>query len=663
MSLLQIKAPPSTSNWYAIQSKMTESLDPPIAKKLGQYFLIEFRRSENGTPTLKLISRAGRRPYFSLTKNRDGTLRTDPGYEHFPLTGDKAGCIRDFTRKVLQQMAAATLSSPRYRNILLGLIAHNLHEQAYDALSKWANRTTAHALRLSVLPSKTTLIPTYKVNSAWNRLIRTYFTDPVITALASKTMRHEKDLTASQYNFFLRNRDFITANQEDQKLLYLVRFFLFRIPGLCPDTVITSKNQFTSLIGHLLDIPEHQHRHIPTIVRYSYLMYKPKVQVASTAQLLDQLPAWLPTEKLEHIAHDSIKHADFYTAGGQIWDQWTEAVRQYAVTQAVTQNDTVLERTAATLYQSLPPTPVRQYHQPTPAPYSSSELEEYISDQAATELTHALPTWVQTVATQTRNTRTLKIIVDQQGRAAHTITRNPDGTITQRSKTYPHHPDVFLHKPQLQSLVVNNIAHQLLDKTRKRFPAHLAFLLSNDTIGPLAAHARDRAERIAFDTLDSKRLQDLQHMVANTNDAIRTHLIDSDTIRLTKSLFDQHGKQSPSNLFRLQYNTVALNISTFRQLVQTGQQTPLRYYFTHLHRFHTPIKLNHPGEIIAAVREKLGFNKQQWRYFCRAAHITADHRPNSQQIKEIALGSVVKSTWSKSPSPESGIWPSKKGSS
>ena len=31
--------------------------------------------------------------------------------------------------------------------------------------------------------------------------------------------------------------------------------------------------------------------------------------------------------------------------------------------------------------------------------------------------------------------------------------------------------------------------------------------------------------------------------------------------------------------------------------------------------------------------------------------------------KNNSLGSVVKSTWSKSPSPESGIWPSKKGSS
>ena len=32
-------------------------------------------------------------------------------------------------------------------------------------------------------------------------------------------------------------------------------------------------------------------------------------------------------------------------------------------------------------------------------------------------------------------------------------------------------------------------------------------------------------------------------------------------------------------------------------------------------------------------------------------------------LGKLCLGSVVKSTWSKSPSPESGIWPSKKGSS
>ena len=31
-------------------------------------------------------------------------------------------------------------------------------------------------------------------------------------------------------------------------------------------------------------------------------------------------------------------------------------------------------------------------------------------------------------------------------------------------------------------------------------------------------------------------------------------------------------------------------------------------------------------------------------------------------LKELSLGSVVKSTWSKSSSPESGRWPSKKGS-
>ena len=623
----------TTADLRKFEKQLTDSVLPKIAANLGQHYLVHFSRDTNGNPELKLISKPNGSAYLSINKNPDGTLHTPPGQEHQPLTADKTVHITRFTNQLIQQVTQSALSDRNIRRTITGIIAQGSDSSLTYRLSDTARHIATTALRLSVLPSKKDHFTTKHVNTLWNRLIRSHFTDPYIANLTSTTLHQQhNNTTPSQYNLFLRNADTITRYSNDEKFKTLLTFFVRKLIHLNPEATFQDPHQLTALITDLLHIPPHLGRHLHLATTHPYTITRPTTQVLAVCKALDLLPADTDPAKLQHVAAIRLHHERFFQAAGTIWDQWTHAIRRYPYDQG----NTNLDSSADHLLQQITPPEQTAPNQDTPFPTPLSNLTDYILDQGLTAVAGSFPTWTPTVATQTENTRTLKVIVDPKGNAAHTIRRNADGTITVRSKSHPNHLNTYLYRPQLTQLLTNNIAHKLLEKAATAFPNDFAQTIAFSYINKLATSARAVATQIAAAKVTTHDPDDYRHLVTKVNNAIRTHVLHNETERLAISLFqrEKHSNRSDQPLHH--YNTVALNLPMFRQMVETGQQAPLTYQCTHLSPHPAPRKYRHPGEIITEVKQAINFTNKEWRYFCKAAYVTANHTPKSHHLQQLA---------------------------
>ena len=593
-------APPHTNaDLLNVDKQLKESTLPKIVANLGQHYLVHFSKDAKGNPELKLISKPDGSAYLSIRKNPDGTLRTPPGQEHQPLTADKTVHITRFTNQLIQQVTRSALSDRNLRHTITGIIAQGNDSSLIYQLSDTAHHIATTALRLSVLPSKKSHFPTKHVNTLWNRLIRSHFTDPCIVNLTSNTLHQpHNNTTPSQYNLFLRNSDTITRYSADEEFNTLLRFFTKKLLHLSPEAIFHHPDQLTAIITDLLNIPPHLGRHLHLTTTHPYTILRPAAQVLAVCKALDLLSPDTDPDKLQYVVAIKLHHERFFQAGGTIWDQWTHAIRRYPDDP----DNTNLDSSAQNLIQQLTPQEQTPPNRQTLAPAALTNLTDYILHQGLTAVTDSYPTWTPTVATSTKRTRTLKVLVDPKGNAAHTITRNADGTITVKSKSHPNHLNAYLSKHQLTHLLTNDIAHRLLEKAATAFPNEFAHTIAFSYIKRVATAAKALAVQTAAAKVTTHNTDDYRHLVTKTNSAIRTHILHNETDRLATSLFQRANHPSRSDQPLLHYNTVALNLPLFNQMVETGQQTPLTYQCTHISpqprapKVPSPRRNHHRGE-------------------------------------------------------------------
>lgn len=258
----------------------------------------------------------------------------------------------------------------------------------------------------------------------------------------------------------------------------------------------------------------------------------------------------------------------------------------------------------------------------------NNDLMDFIHDEAKTQVKQKLGDWRPLVIKEHKGAITIEAMVNLKGQSIYSITRNQDRTITFRTygtETPDRWPNFSnpIWKRTLQSwtaaqLLAVTITHFGKTKTAADITNPNTHARITESINYLARTIVEQSV-LPPEPAEGPRIQfkgqvSYKTVPAVANKLIKKHITNPDTKQLADKIYNSKF-QTPTTT--RDYNTVVKNFEIFKQLHSTCPIV-LWYYCTQIDaREKKPIKLNHPGQVIEAVKNELQLSPAQWSYLAR----------------------------------------------
>ncbi len=297
--------------------------------------------------------------------------------------------------------------------------------------------------------------------------------------------------------------------------------------------------------------------------------------------------------------------------------------------------------------------------------FLKDSFRNHLQQHAKPAVAARLGTWELLKVREDNGRLIVEAMVNQQGQAIYSITKETNGTITFRAygRQAKDHPPNFsypawkvdLPKWAATQLLVHAAAH--LDK---KVLANYIMInynydlrdLVQETAGALVKEATVPASQEGCPIRTNLQAVTYDTLVQKANAIIRKHILDHQTERLAVDLF-----KSPYSEFEhstTDYNTVLINRGIFLEL-QHSSPNSLWYYANFIARKNPkPVRLAHPGQVIQAVKDSLQVTPAQWNYFCRIPTEDLRRHPprNIQQSTRLYLKALAQANQPEAPQRE-----------
>ena len=434
---------------------------PKVIRKLGDHRLLELRRNR-GLLTLRMLPSTKRRPEFTITLRRDGSIATPPGQEHRLLLLDLDRPIDAFQKDLVSHIALATIDNPKARNAFLQATASRQESAVKTALNQMADQLIQQSVNTAITLRGPRDLDPAQLKQTWNRLITTHFLDRDILELAATLHIHRyRHITAASYNFILRNKHLVDRENSSPELRTMFSYFVKTLPHNYPEKPIKDQDQLIQLAADIIGLPP-EHR--------PYLTTAAKFHSSSTEDLQDHTKATClalaeagvqPHSREANEIASLSEHPLILQAGARTWSKWVRALRKYSQNQDFSK--LISTKKSLGYKQTQPPKP----HAPTDK-QKEYELQverasAYIQAQGSRKVAEAVPEWTPVEITKNPRTTVLKAMLTPGGKhAALTVRAGADGTITFDSSYTPGWRTPFATEFHLSKPLVIYITNLLL---------------------------------------------------------------------------------------------------------------------------------------------------------------------------------------------------------
>ena len=247
--------------------------------------------------------------------------------------------------------------------------------------------------------------------------------------------------------------------------------------------------------------------------------------------------------------------------------------------------------------------------------------------------------------TESRETRKLQVLVDKNGRTGMTITKNPDGTITADTEMkdigdVPYVQDIKAHiRNRIKEVLVREVL-------RLKTPGERGNALSKMMRDELAHHLEEATEQVQnlclseFKAPIARRrsigsLPELENLHEWMREIVNGQMVNEDTEELAVSLFGKRGHKS--QLLLKDYNTAVLSLPV---LGSEKNRNLSEFYCQWITPdIDGPVKIEHAGQMVRALREKTGLNNREWKQFTKLSikNLSGGAQTSMAQIRATCL--------------------------
>ena len=272
----------------------------------------------------------------------------------------------------------------------------------------------------------------------------------------------------------------------------------------------------------------------------------------------------------------------------------------------------------------------RRNHPAGTLPHITEQLIQQVHQEIAPRLTNSLAPWTPMEFSRINGLPRLRYLLNSQGQARHTLTRQTDGTLELQTAT----PGILLTQlqHQIHDLVSQQIHRMLLDNlhTQRTNRSRLArVLLSQAEAQTFHTSLKQTADSIALQTRapsilpSGPRDLDKEQLDHTSTRLIRTYFTTPETLRLTRKVYSRE----PDSI--ISYNSTHLNIDTFAKVIgSTKGPQVLALFIDHVTPRERTLSPLSPTEIKETIRAALDLSEEEFKHL--PSTLSLDHRANRQ---------------------------------